>query len=369
MSELQQIVELWRAAKAGNEEICLATVVRVEGSSYRKPGARMLLTRSGRRAGTISGGCLEAEVKKKAWWLTEKGSTIQRYSSFFDDDSPVPYGLGCGGTVHVLLERGEAAHAVLNALDTNLNERIPFVVVMDTDQAATILVQKAGGKELFQSPAGATSQVADLAKRAFDEWRSFYTTTAGDRAIEIFVEYVAPRPALTIFGAGDDAKPLADFAQKLGWYITIADGRSHLARSERFPMADRIVVLDYEASAPLRELPLDAEDAFVLLTHSYEQDRTILRELIPHKPRYLGVLGPRQRTERLVGDIASQIGLSTEEGMDCLYSPVGFDIGAHSPESIALSIMTEIVAVLNGREGMSLKKQLRKHIHPAPNYV
>src|ERR1700751_5513997 len=109
MSEQQKIVALWRTAKARGEEICLATVVRIEGSSYRQPGARMLLTRSGQRAGTISGGCLEAEVTKKAWWLTETGAVLQRYSSFFDDDSPAPYGLGCGGVVHVLLERGTAA--------------------------------------------------------------------------------------------------------------------------------------------------------------------------------------------------------------------------------------------------------------------
>src|SRR6202012_1750338 len=91
MSELRQIVALWCEAKARQEEVCLATVIRVEGSSYRKPGARMLLTSGGQRAGTISGGCLEAEVAKKAWWLTEKGPTVQRYSSFFDDDSSAPY--------------------------------------------------------------------------------------------------------------------------------------------------------------------------------------------------------------------------------------------------------------------------------------
>jgi xanthine dehydrogenase accessory factor len=90
MSELKQIVDLWRTAKSRQEEVCLATVVRVEGSSYRKPGARMLLTRGGQRAGTISGGCLEGEVAQKAWWLTENGPTIQCYSSFFDDESPIP---------------------------------------------------------------------------------------------------------------------------------------------------------------------------------------------------------------------------------------------------------------------------------------
>src|ERR1700761_4656432 len=144
MSELRQIVALWGEAKGRKEEVCLATVVRVEGSSYRKPGARMLLTRSGRRAGTISGGCLEAEVAKKAWWLTESGPAIQRYSSFFDDDSPAPYGLGCGGTVHVLLDRGPSTHAVLDALELSLSTRLPFVTVTDLNKPALLLIEQNG---------------------------------------------------------------------------------------------------------------------------------------------------------------------------------------------------------------------------------
>ncbi len=100
MSELRRILDLAKRAAAAKEEICLATVVAVEGSAYRRPGARMLLTSSGQRAGTVSGGCLEAEIAKKAWWLTERGPTLQRYSSFFDDDGDMPYGLGCGGNDH-----------------------------------------------------------------------------------------------------------------------------------------------------------------------------------------------------------------------------------------------------------------------------
>lgn len=367
MSELKQIVELWRAAKASKEEVCLATVVRVEGSSYRKPGARMLLTRSGQRAGTISGGCLEAEVMKKAWWLTEYGPTVQRYSSFFDDDSSMPYGLGCGGTVHVLLERGVGAHGVLDALDLSLNSRIPFVIITDTHKAKTLLVREVGGEDLFRSPdLAAFTDFEGLVQRATDDLLSFYVTAHTN---ELFVEYLAPSPALTIFGAGDDAKPLADFAHRLGWHVSIADGRSNLVSVGRFPDANRLIVLRYEEESLLRDLAIESEDAFVLLTHSYEQDRALLRKLLPHKPKYLGVLGPRQRTERLVAEIASQVDMSAEECMSCLHAPVGFDIGAHTPESIALSIVTEIVAVLNGREGMSLKKQTGGHIHSKLNYV
>ena len=369
MSELQQIVQLWREAKATGEEVCLATVVRVEGSSYRKPGARMLLTRSGQRAGTVSGGCLEAEVAKKVWWLTQNGPAIQRYSSFFDDDSPMPYGLGCGGTVHLLLERGNAAHAVLDALASNRNERTPFVILTDLEKAETLLISRPNGNAFFQSPhLNALSHLKFLIEQAAEEQRSFYSTLPHNSG-ELFIEYLAPSPAITIFGAGDDAQPLADFALRLGWHVTIADGRSNLVRPDRFPHVQRCVVLKYDTASPLQDLAIKSEDAVVLLTHSYEQDRVLLRELIPHHPRYLGILGPRQRTARLVSEVAAQIGLTEAECIAALHAPVGFDIGAHSPESIALSIVTEIVAVLNGREGMSLKKQPRDHIHSKLSHV
>src|SRR5262249_16471524 len=148
-------------------------------------------------AGTISGGCLEAEVAKKAWWLTKEGPVIQRYSSFFDEDSPVPYGLGCGGTVYVLLQQGAPAHAVLNALEDNLTTRLPFVIITDTDKAATLSVQRAGGEMLFPLAEGTVSSATtDLAQRALDERQSFYTTfkEGTDRPTQLFVEYVTPSP-------------------------------------------------------------------------------------------------------------------------------------------------------------------------------
>jgi xanthine dehydrogenase accessory factor len=348
MSELKQILSLWRTAKARGEEVCLATVVRTDGPSYRKAGTHMLLTRSGQRAGTISGGCLEGEVSKKAWWLTENGPTVQRYSSFFDDDSPLPYGSGCGGTVYILLQRGPAAHAVLDALDSSLTGRVAFVSVIDTNQGKTLLVQQSNGAVLF----GEQSAVERLAEQAFRERRSFYAPESS----EIFVEYTAPPASLTIFGAGDDAKPLSEFAESIGWHVVIADGRSHLARKERFPAADRVHVLDYKSPAPLSALDLNPEHAFVLMTHSYEQDRALLRELLPLAPRYLGVLGPRARTERMVRDIADTAALSPEECMARLHSPVGFDLGAHSPEGIALAIAAEIFASLQERIPTPLKE-------------
>lgn len=347
MSELRQILELWREVRENGEEICLATVVGVEGSSYRKPGARMLLASSGRRTGTISGGCLEAEVQKKARWLTESGSTVQRYSSFFDEDSEMPYGLGCGGTISLLLERGACAERVLAALEESLELRRSFVFVSVIDAntpelVGTRFMLAENGEVLFESRV--PGEAIALAQQALSERRSMWR----QGEISIFAEYVAPRPGLYVIGAGDDAQPLVEFADKLGWHTTIIDGRSHLATRERFPLADRVLVLK-----SIGDLALTDRDAAVILTHSYEQDRAALRALLPRELAYLGILGPRRRTERLLAEVSLDIGLTIEECFARLHAPVGLDIGAKDPTSIALAITAEIYAVIERAGGKS----------------
>ncbi|HZD47544.1 MAG TPA: XdhC family protein, partial [Silvibacterium sp.] len=311
MSELEQILNLWKESREKGEEICLATVVGVEGSSYRKPGARMLITRGGRRAGTISGGCLEAEVQKKAWWLTESGPVVQRYSSFYDEDSEMPYGLGCGGTVSVLLERGEAAKLTLNVLEECLNSRtgVVFLSAIDAKLCGGVGTQFAlntAGDVLLGSVAAGDS--LSLAKWALNEKRSVWEGG-------LFADYVAPRVGLLAVGAGDDALPLVEFAARLGWHTTVVDGRSHLATRERFPMADRVIAARAleDLSLPdlkFTDLSLTDRDAAVILTHSYEQDRAALRTLLPSAAGYLGMLGPRQRTDRLLSEVAPDLGLT-----------------------------------------------------------
>jgi xanthine/CO dehydrogenase XdhC/CoxF family maturation factor len=337
MSELRQILELWRSARDHREEICLATIVKIEGSSYRKPGTRMLLTSGGGRAGTISGGCLEKEVQKKAWWLTRSGPTVQKYSTFVDEDSEIPYGMGCGGTVSVLLERGEPAHRILAALEqcAERHAAIAIVSVIDTDPVGCQIILSENGHVLFESTAPEGSLV--LARHALKERRSPWTQ--GLRSF--FVDYVAPPTALLVFGAGDDAQPLVEFAYLLGWQVTVADGRSHLATKERFPLADQVV-----SSRSLNDLLLTERSAAVILSHSYEQDRAALRALLPRELAYLGILGPRRRTERLLAEVAPEIGRTVEECFTGLHSPVGLSIGAKNPGSIALAIVAEIHDVI-----------------------
>jgi xanthine dehydrogenase accessory factor len=348
MSELRQILDLWKRASAGQEEICLATVVAIEGSAYRRPGARMLLAASGQRAGTISGGCLEAEVAKKAWWLTEQGPSIQRYSSFFDDEGDMPYGLGCGGTVIVLLERGEAANQTLAALERSVEARTESVVVTNASQDApgTVLILNDAGNTLF-----ARDTHPDVAAMAGEALRSGKSSHAG----EYFVELVAPPPALIIFGAGDDALPLLEFTAALGWHVTVADDRSNLARPERFPHAAAVQNLN---AALAQAAP---EQAAVIMTHSYEQDRKVLSGLLAREMKYIGILGPRRRTQRLLSDVAPALELTPAECLARLHTPVGLDLGGHSPAAIALAIAAELQSVFSGREARKLSSAPAVH--------
>jgi xanthine dehydrogenase accessory factor len=346
MSELRQILDLARLAQSRGEEVCLVTVVGVEGSSYRKPGARMLLTRGGQRAGTISGGCLEGEVSKKAWWLTAQGASIQRYTSFFDEDSGIPYGLGCGGTVLLLLERGQPALATLEVLRRTLEEDEPSVALISIAEKhpGTLCIASASGQVLFGDSGLAPLAAETLRNGTHTTFLPTPQSTPESGPAPLFCERIAPPPALWIFGAGDDAQPLVEFAHRLGWRITVADGRSHLARPERFPLARQVLTL-----TPETPLPLDAADAAVLMTHSYEQDHALLARLLPLPLAYLGVLGPRRRTlhmvEQLTTSAGNRLGITAEEAMARLHAPVGLGLPGHTPAAIALSIAAEIHSV------------------------
>jgi xanthine dehydrogenase accessory factor len=358
-AEMRKLVKLWNAARSRGEECALATVVDVAGSSYRKPGAHMLLTRAGQRAGTVSGGCLEGEISRKIWWLTEQGPTVRRYSTSYDDDSQQSHSLGCDGVVTLLLERASQADQIFEALHKAVQERVAsaIVTVIGTEDATL-------GKRLALAE-GATfgnsiSHLDDLDQLLLliaretlrtRQTRSMSARLHGDE-IELFAEHIAPPPALFVFGAGDDAQPVVHLAHAMGWEITVADGRSNLATSARFPRAHHVAVLAQDDD--LRNISIQPGDAAVVLTHSYVQDLSILRALLPLRLIYLGILGPRRRTERIIDEIAPSLGIDPAIALESLRSPVGLDLGAGSPDVIALSIVAEIQAALSNRTGVPL---------------
>jgi xanthine/CO dehydrogenase XdhC/CoxF family maturation factor len=180
---------------------------------------------------------------------------------------------------------------------------------------------------------------------------------AGAPDAAVFRQTVAPPLALTVFGAGDDARPLVRLAKELGWYVTVADPRPAYATAERFPQADRRIVAP--AAGLARSAVLEPGAAAVVMTHHYVHDVPVLRALLERPPAYVGLLGPKQRGERILADLAREGVLPSAETLARFHSPVGLDLGAETPDEVALSIIAEIQAALAGRDGRPLR--LRRH--------
>jgi xanthine dehydrogenase accessory factor len=383
MSDLGQILPLWHEIGRTGADCVLATVVAVEGSSYRKPGARMLLAQDGRRAGTVSGGCLESEVARRAWWLTASGPVIERYSTQ-DDEDERPYGSGCGGVVYLLLERRNTAEPLLVALDNAFKSRLSLAIATILNGreigmrvvagARTLSFGKADQSEGAKETAAANTtpwtpledQLRDLATRALQTGKSFeQTITLAGMPTRVLADYMPARPALWIFSAGDDAKPLVQLANALGWYVVIADGRSHLTTRERFPTADELLVLpvaELPEAAP-QHLHLLSTDAAVVMTHSFEQDSRVLASLLAldFPVAYLGVLGPQRRTRELLAEAGRLLQVSCpadriEHWLSRMNAPTGLDLGADTPATIALSILAEAQKSIAGATGQPLRQ-------------
>jgi xanthine/CO dehydrogenase XdhC/CoxF family maturation factor len=336
MVEIEAIVAATEALRRENRDAVLATVVRVRGSAYRRAGARMLLLPDGRRIGSISGGCLEGDISRKAWWLTSGGEPVVRvYDTTTDagagEDVAREFGVGCNGVVDVLLERisTDSVTQTLAFIKNCRESGEPGVIAHVIREAHIVSAHR-----FFTSCADRLCDTQSRETLLAAESRF----VAADSA-EIFYEYVAPRPELIIFGSGYDVAPVVQFAGALGWQVTVADSRPASAAS-RFPSA-RVLGFD--------KVRITERSAVVLMTHNYAQDRDILRNVLPAGARYVGLLGPRHRTERLFADL----GISTD--WESLHAPVGLDIGGDSPELIALSIISEIQAVLSGRNGGMLR--------------
>jgi xanthine dehydrogenase accessory factor len=176
---------------------------------------------------------------------------------------------------------------------------------------------------------------------------------AGFKSAEIFRETVSAPPALVIFGAGDDAQPLVRMAKEIGWHVTVVDSRSAYATSARFPVADAVIVAS--AAALPKHLALDERTFVVIMTHRFAEDQQLLRALLPQPLAYLGVLGPRKRTDRLLGQL-HQEGFAPDKMMLArLHAPVGLNLGGGTPETIALAILAEMLCRLSGRLPLHLR--------------
>ncbi len=337
-------------AESGAEGV-LVTLVRAAGSTYRLPGARLLALPDGRTAGTISGGCLEADLLRKAHWRVRTGAAMQSYDTAFEDTAEVPFGLGCGGAVDLLLEPLDAPEgkALLQAMQASLRGEARTIASMLPEGSRTFarVVLDVQGDVLFASQELQTEQIVSI--RHVAQFKHAQPKISGTGASlratsldHLFVEKLAPAQRLVIFGAGEDARPLVRMAAEMGWTVIVADGRPQQARPERFPLAAQVVVAeDMDAAG------ISAEDAVVVMTHSYEQDRRTVAQLLPLWPRYLGLLGARHRSALLLQEAAAAAGLTLAQALERVHAPIGLELGGDGPEKIALAIVSEIQHALH----------------------
>lgn len=336
--ELRQVLAMSR----GGAGRVLVTLVRAEGSSYRRTGARMLVGADGGYAGTISGGCLEAELVRKAAWKTRSGPMVERYSTMFDDTAEIPYGLGCGGVLDLLLEPAGTPEydAMVTALELSLAGEDAVVATWLPEHGQKLLraVFAADGELTFRSAELRPEQIAgvDVARLVADNG--------------IFVERISAPQRLYVIGGGDDARPVVSMAAMLGWSVTVADGRAQLARADRFPEAEKVIAVRSASELDVRE-----RDAVVIMTHSYEQDREALAVMLAldEPPVYLGLLGAKHRSSLLVSEAAAMLGKTVRECCERIYAPMGLDLGGDGAGAIALAVIAEVHARVEGRLGVS----------------
>jgi len=374
MNELAAI--LAAHARQPDKTAALATLVQTSGSTYRRPGARMFIAADGQSVGSISGGCLERDVIEKAQGVMQSGQALLlTYDTTAEEDLVFGAGLGCKGAVHILVEPvkpGSPAAGLIQFVNHLFQQR-------QSGAVATVfriqgLIQARLGDRLMLDPDGAVagevqdaalkSKMLAAAREAFPANRSQtveFALAAG--TAEVFVEVIHAPVPLVIFGAGYDAAPLARLAKELGFHVTVADLRPAYAQLDRFPEADAVLVLRPEETA---RLALNEKTAVVVMSHNYLTDRAFLKALLPLQLRYLGLMGPRARALKMLQELRQE-GLAASEAMlRQIHNPVGLDIGAESPEQIALAILAEIQAVISGHAG-GLLREKKSSIHtPVP---
>lgn len=333
--ETRQVLDAIGALSREGKRAALATVIRVRGSAYRHEGAKLVVGEDDAITGNVSGGCLEEDVREVARRVISSGRAERRsYCGGANEIAAWDLGVGCEGEVEILIEPVLGDHAVERAL---VAAEESFVVV--TDVATAAATEPGGGRRVFAG-ADATAWIGDGASRL---------ETRDGR--ELFVDVLVPPPRLLIVSGGDDARHLARFADAVGFRVVVADRRPGLLAPERFPANTRIVETD---AARLGErVVLDAESFAVVMTHHFADDTDYLRALLQSPVRYLGILGPRQRTDRILGILRTECTVDESR----IFGPVGLDIGTDGAEQVALAVLAEVLAVRSGRRPRSLRER------------
>lgn len=366
MRESTAIIAAFDKAMAAGIRTVLATVVHVEGSAYRRAGARMLVDEQGNMTGAISGGCLEGDALRKALLALHQGrNKLVTYDTNDEDDAVLGAQLGCNGVIQVLFEPVDPASPanpveLLRKAEASQGSAVIvclFDLIKSNEQPGTCCLLTETGTQAGQwnrmpSPIEREAQEA-LAKKQ----TQFIHFESPQRRLHAFLQIVEPPIALVLVGAGNDARVLSGMAAWLGWDIFVVDGRPGYARPDRFEPACQVMVA--QPAEVLAHVPCHERTAFVLMTHNYHYDLAMLKLLLD-KPllRYVGVLGPKKKLNRMMEDLAEEGIRPDEAQLARIFGPVGLELGAESPAEIALSILAEIQALFAGTEAVHLRDRI-----------
>ena len=373
MKEIREIINAYNKAKKNEKRLALATLVHLNGSSYRRPGARMIVDEEGQLTGAISGGCLEGDALRKAvFCIHTQTPKLVVYDTSDEEDATIGIQLGCSGIIQVLFEPIDE-HNPLNPIELlkkAIHKRQNTVLVTlyasqikkgDT-VGTSMLIEDSGefhNNSTFQFVPEPLMQ--DIKETLTVKKSSFKSYQQNDNTFNAFLSFISPPISLVIVGAGNDAIPLQSIAETLGWEVTIVDGRHTYAKIERFSSACQIIVSKPEQV--LQQIPIDDKTVFVLMTHNYNYDYAILKALLGKNIPYIGALGPKKKLDNMINDLKAENIILNEKQKNILYGPVGLEIGAETPAEIALSITAEIMSVMNNKKGGSLRNLLTE-IHP-----
>lgn len=378
MNEMKELIEAFDKAQSKGDASALATVVSVEGSAYRRPGARMLVTKSGASTGTISAGCLESDVIEHAQQVikTNVAKLVEYDTTSTNEEIVWGLGLGCNGVVRVLVEPLTGQSGYLAALRRTLAAQpniAPLVVATVFHRSSarpaptpalveigSRLCLAEGGEPVCDNLSGELALLIEDDARAFlnDETSGVRLYERDGERVKVFIETITSPVPLIVFGAGHDALPIIKLARNLGWHTEVVDLQARPVSRSRFAPADRVTLSRPETIS--EQVHVTPRTLALVMTHNYAHDQALLKFLLASPARYIGVMGPRKRTERMLNELMADgdTNCAFNDGDRArLFAPVGLDIGANTPTEIALSIIAEMRAVVAAREGGHLRRR------------
>ncbi|TMK85387.1 MAG: XdhC family protein [Actinobacteria bacterium] len=360
VSELQEVLRAVEEGAARGERMALATIVGVSGSTYRREGARLLVPEHGRPVGTISGGCLEGDVRAAAAEVMAEGrARLIHFDLTADDEVVWGWGLGCNGVIDVFVEPADgavhAAGTIRRAVDQQQALVAVTVVQLSEDGGvrlgARLIVHADGTVDGSLGDPSIDRQARSEGLRALEDGRSG-TLPLGEE-IRAFFEVLVPPLRLIVCGAGHDAVPLVRFASGLGWKVEVVDDREQFLKPRRFPDADRFVKAEPGDAA--RRAGVDERTYVVVMSHNFLRDKDYLRSFLGSPAPYIGMLGPAARLERLLAELRREGYDPDPRDLEVVHGPAGLDLGGDGPEEVAWAIVGEVLAVAKGRRGGFLR--------------